>query len=292
MRLIVPFSAMLATAAFAACATAPHPPGSYTAVTDGGGSVHYEDYASDKKTTPIVLVHGGFVDRRVWSSNLAGLSERRRVIAVDLPGHGRSGVPAHFSMDVYADAVAAAMDDASVERAVLVGQSMGVAVIHSFSRNYPGRTAGLVCIDGPLRRNFNPADFETLRAALKGEEYREVVQAFVSQVIDSSELLTDNHKVLVKEMVDAIPQGTLVGDLDALLDETIWAMNDPIEVPVLVLNAESPDWTDDYRKSVDKLVTGQPYEYVTWAGVSHLLMLEKPAELNEAVLAFVAAVER
>jgi pimeloyl-ACP methyl ester carboxylesterase len=59
----------------------------------------------------------------------------------------------------------------------------------------------------------------------------------------------------------------------------------------LVINAESPYWTDDYRAFVDELVTGRPYEYHKWDDVSHMLMMEKPKEYNDIVLKFVRMVD-
>ncbi len=281
---------VLPALALAGCSVAPHPPGSYSTTTYGK-AVHYDDYATDKEGTPIVLVHGGGIDSRVWNYNISGLSEQRRVIAVDLPGHGRSEIPSEYSMDVFAAGIAAVMDDAGVERAVLVGQSNGVPTIRQFYRNYPGRTAGLVCTDGGLRQVLDSAMVEPLMAALESENFREAVQALLSEATSSSTLLTDEQKALISEVTLAQPQETFVGGLVATLDESIWATNDPINVPVLVINAESPYWTDDYRAFVDELVTGRPYEYHKWDDVSHMLMMEKPKEYNDIVLKFVRMVD-
>jgi pimeloyl-ACP methyl ester carboxylesterase len=281
---------VLSVLADTGCAAAPHPPGSYSA-TLHGKAVHYDDYATDKEGTPIVLVHGGWIDSRVWKYNIPGLSEKLRVIAVDLPGHGRSDIPTEYSMDVFAAAIAAAMDDAGVERAVLVGQSNGVPTVRQFYRNYPERTVGLVCTDGALREIIDSAMIESLITQLESEDFQEIVLARIGEVTRSSTLLTDAQVAQLEEVVLAQPQQTIVGDIVTRRDESIWA-TDPIDVPVLIINAKSPNWTDDYRAFVDELVTDRPYEYHEWDDVSHLLMMEKPKEFNEAILKFARMVDR
>ena len=85
-----------------------------------GRRIHYLDAGRGELT--LVLVHGWASDRRVWSEQVAALARTHRVLAVDLPGHGRSEAPARgHSMDVYADGIAAVLDAAGVSAAVLVG---------------------------------------------------------------------------------------------------------------------------------------------------------------------------
>ena len=73
-----------------------------------------------------------------------------RVITMDLPGHGKSDLPkdGKFSMEQFARAVEAVRAEAKVERAVLVGHSMGTPVIRMYALIYPARVAGLVLVDG------------------------------------------------------------------------------------------------------------------------------------------------
>jgi pimeloyl-ACP methyl ester carboxylesterase len=74
------------------------------------------------------------------------------VIALDLPGHGQSDKPQiAYTMDLFANAIDAVMRDAKVERAVLVGHSMGTPVARQFYRKYPQKTLAIVIVDGGLR---------------------------------------------------------------------------------------------------------------------------------------------
>ena len=198
--------------ALASCSNVPHPPGEYwTTVT--GKVLYYHDYATDAEGATIVLVHGGWVDGNVWKYNTAGLSDERRVIVIDLPGHGRSEIPAKYTMNVFANAIKAALDDAGVQRAVLVGQSNGVPTIRHFYRRYPERTLGLVLVDGPLRESLDKADLEAFLAELASPRFREVVLARVAQVTTSSTLLTEGQVALIEKLVRAAPQETVLGDI-------------------------------------------------------------------------------
>ena len=74
------------------------------------------------------------------------------MIAIDLPGHGQSDKPqVTYSMDYFARAVEAVMNDAKAKRAVLVGHSMGTPVARQFYRKYPQKTLAIVIVDGVLR---------------------------------------------------------------------------------------------------------------------------------------------
>jgi pimeloyl-ACP methyl ester carboxylesterase len=115
---------------------------------------------------PIVLCDGIGCDGYVWRHlrrDLAG----RRLVHPHYRGHGRSsppGDPARVSIPALADDLAAVLDDAGVERAVLAGHSMGVQVALETYRRHPGRVVGLILLCGapshPLRTFRGTATLE------------------------------------------------------------------------------------------------------------------------------------
>ncbi|WP_225753735.1 alpha/beta fold hydrolase [Actinotalea sp. Marseille-Q4924] len=107
---------------------------------------------------PLVLLHGFPLDHRMWLDVTDLLPGDPTVLAPDLPGFGASpagedvaealGAPTDApSLDVAADAVAAALQDAGVERAVVAGLSMGGYVAMALLERHPGLVAGLGLID-------------------------------------------------------------------------------------------------------------------------------------------------
>lgn len=96
----------------------------------------------------IVLVHGFGCDSTVFEPQIAHLSRRLRVLALDLPGHGRSGDGRKtWTMEAYGDDVRAACDAIGASQVVLVGHSMGGPVILEAARAMPGRVLALVPIE-------------------------------------------------------------------------------------------------------------------------------------------------
>lgn len=91
---------------------------------------------------PLVLLHGFCEDGSVWD-NLMPALHNIRIIRVDLPGFGGSDLPVAPGMDVYADAVCAALNDLSVDKCVLTGHSMGGYTALEFAEKHPERLAGL-----------------------------------------------------------------------------------------------------------------------------------------------------
>src|ERR1041384_2859936 len=104
----------------------------------------------ERGSGPVLLfVHGFPLDRTMWIPQLAGLAKVRTCVALDLRGHGLSAdsSPGDYSMDLFADDIAATMDSMGAETADLCGLSMGGYVLFSFWRRPPARVRSLIFID-------------------------------------------------------------------------------------------------------------------------------------------------
>lgn len=99
---------------------------------------------------PIVLLHPWGTNMRVWRDVAPRLATTRRVLLIDLPGHGRSGKPSgEYPLRRMAGAVLDAMDEAHIARAVLAGNSLGGATAIEVAARAPERAVGLVLIGAP-----------------------------------------------------------------------------------------------------------------------------------------------
>lgn len=245
-----------------------------------GVGVHYTNYGTGEKA--LLFVHGWSSDETVWKKQAAELAKSTRVLTVDLPGHGQSDQPEiAYTMDYYARALDAVLRDAGVKKAVLVGHSNGTPVIRQFYRRYPEQVSGLVIVDGALRSFGNAEEMEKFIAPLRAPNYAENAGKFIDHI---TEPMKDSaERAAIKSMMLRTPQRVAVSEMEGILDPVLWK-TDPIEVPVLIVLAKSPFWTDEYEKFVRGLVPHLQYE--TLDGVSHFLMLDKPREFNELVLAF------
>lgn len=107
--------------------------------------------------TPVLLTHGFAATAAMWDLNIGALSVDRTVIVWNQRGHGDSDSPEDlgcYGQDVSVEDMAAILDAAGAERAVLCGMSLGGYLSLAFHLTYPKRVAGLVLVDtGPGYRN-------------------------------------------------------------------------------------------------------------------------------------------
>jgi pimeloyl-ACP methyl ester carboxylesterase len=99
--------------------------------------------------SPVCLLHGIGSQSGSWARQLEALAPRFRAIAWDAPGYGESDRLAAESPSAgdYADSFAAFLDAIGVERAVLVGSSLGALMAGAFAARWPERTAGLMLLN-------------------------------------------------------------------------------------------------------------------------------------------------
>jgi pimeloyl-ACP methyl ester carboxylesterase len=94
--------------------------------------------APDRTLPTLVFVHGAANDHSVWALQSRYFSHHGwNVLAVDLPGHGRSGGDALPSVEAIAEWIPALLDTAGVDRAVLVGHSLGALAVHHCAALHP-----------------------------------------------------------------------------------------------------------------------------------------------------------
>src|SRR5687768_1502395 len=107
------------------------------------------NYVSRGEGFPTLLLHGFPFDHRTWNEQLTALSDVARVIALDLPGFGKSpAFPRSMKprIDDYAEAVADMITDLNLGKVALVGHSMSGYIALAFARLYPEKLAGLVLV--------------------------------------------------------------------------------------------------------------------------------------------------
>ena len=231
----------------------------------------------------VVLVHGWTCDSSSWDAQVPVLAKHYRVIALDLPGHGRSGAPkdGKFSMDLFARAVEAVRAEARADKIVLVGHSMGAPVIRQYARLFPKHVAGLVSVDGPLdMRQFvdgvKPQSFT-------GPEGLKAREAMIRGMFTPQTPPVLQRKILA--MMLKAPEATAVGAMGSMLDPAL-RKSDVTPMPALAIWAG----TIPHLPNVEEAKKVLPYYSQTQvAGTGHFVMMEKPDEFNQLVTSFVDA---
>lgn len=106
-------------------------------------SISYKDEGINNDNV-IVLIHGFLETSETWKNFAKELSEKYRVISIDLPGHGNSSLHNKpYTMCKYAEAIMNVVDNEYIEKVFLIGHSMGGYVALAFAENYPEKLTGL-----------------------------------------------------------------------------------------------------------------------------------------------------
>ena len=252
------------------------------AATVDGIPLHWSASGSGPRT--VMLIHGWTCDSTSWDAQVPALAKQYRVIALDLPGHGRSGSPADgkFSMDLFARAVEAVRSEAGADKVVLVGHSMGAPVIREYARLFPQRVAALVAADGTFvapagGRGAMPAMTLTGPSGLAARD------AMIRGMFGPSTPRDVQDKVL--KMMLGAPEATAAGAMNAMM-AWVAAPQDttPKRLPVLGIYAEKSPAGN--RESTTKIFPS--FEYQEIPGTSHFLMMEKPDDFNGRLTTFLA----
>jgi pimeloyl-ACP methyl ester carboxylesterase len=251
----------------------------------GTNRVHYQTEGQGSNT--IVFVHGWACNAGFWREQVSAFGDKTKLVLIDLPGHGESDKPeVDYTMDYFADAVIAVMRDAKVEKATLVGHSMGTPVICKVYAKAPERVAGLVAVDGFLRRpKMSDEQAEAIAAPYRKPEYREQVKQMMSYMFPNAG--TEALRERVTEEMLKTPQHVMASAMGEMfnLKQPAWDLA-KVDVPVMSINAKSPMWTESYEQYVRSISPKTEYRLIE--GTGHFVMLEKPAEFNAALMEMLA----
>lgn len=207
-----------------------------------GRSLHYETFGSGDDV--VVLLHGLLLNtklNRAFARRLAGGG--RRVLLLDLLGHGQSDKPVHaaeYRFDTYVEQVMALLDHLEIEEAALGGVSLGANVSLLAAATHPERVRGLI-VEMPVLEWAVPAAALTFVPLLLATHYaRRVLVPFADLVrglprtgIDAFDSLLDAAS-LPPDVVSAILHGILVGPIAPTFEARA-----ALEIPVLVIGHQA-----------------------------------------------------
>jgi pimeloyl-ACP methyl ester carboxylesterase len=276
---------LLVAAVAASTMAAADSPSRFT--TLDGVRVHYQSYGAGREA--VVFIHGWTCDLTFWRLQ-APLYEKRRSLLIDLPGHGASGKPEiSYTQELFARAVDAVMRDAGVEKAVLVGHSMGTPVALTVLRLYPKKVSGLVIVDGFIpappkndaEREKQAAQRAEMAKKFRSPDYKQAVDGMFKFMF--TEQTPAPLREEIREKMSAAPHHVLASAMEGMM-----ALEPPanlhFEIPTLAIMAKR-EGQADYEKYLHGVFPNLR-SYQAWEGAGHFLMMEQPERFNTALAQF------
>lgn len=258
-----------------------------------GGHIDYLDTGAGD--TLIVLLHAGYVDRRMWGDQIAHLAAGARVVAPDARAHGQSSTP--FEPFRQCDDVAALIRHLDAGPAILIGTSMGAGTAVDTALEYPDLVTALV-ISGagtnePVFEDpWSLSQLARLQRAMDAMDAAAWIDAELDYAAGPARTLDDLDQSVVKQLrtmhkhfvathvrPGIVPPGHVVGS---------WERLPEISIPVLGIVGEA-DGVDHHRmceRAVASVQDGRGVARIADAG--HYPNLERPAEWDAIVDEFLA----
>ncbi|MBF0529642.1 MAG: alpha/beta hydrolase [Deltaproteobacteria bacterium] len=253
-----------------------------------GAKVHYVNYGQGP--TALIFIHGWTCNATFWTAQASYFTPRWRVLAVDLPGHGRSDAPhVAYTQEYLARAVHSVMDHAGVNRAVLIGHSMGFQVARQLARLFPDQAAALVSVDGSAWRQPTDEDEFMARkrrlasfvATLRSPQYQQVASSYIDLMFTKMSPPELRHEIKSKMLTT--PGHVAASAMEKMDDPWVWS-DFVVNVPTLAIYSRMPYVDADNREFLRRLFPS--LEYHEFSGTGHFLMMEEPEKFNRVLWDF------
>jgi pimeloyl-ACP methyl ester carboxylesterase len=249
--------------------------------------------ASSGAGTPLVLLHAFPLDGRMWAPQVEALAGTYQVVVPDFRGFGaaREQAVEVAGMDLLADDVARLLDDRGLDRVVLGGLSMGGYVALAFMRRHADRVSGLVLLDTKADADGDQARDARLEMAERvlAEGTGFVPEAMLPRLLGATSRehrpeLVEKVAALIREQGPKAIAGAQRGMAARAAATDVLAS---IAVPTLVVTGEEDTVTGpEVGRDLAAGIPGARFLLVEEAG--HLVNLEQPEVVNEALLDFLA----
>ena len=249
---------------------------------------------------PLLLLHGYGAGIWVWEKQIEALSQSYRVYALDLIGHGYSDRPKiSYTPETYIHFLADFMDGLGIEKATLIGNSMGGGMAWAMAIRYPERVDRLVlinCVPPDVLRQVKNESFRTLVAIKDIPILPYLVIAARSKNSIRWVLLecVSNIKLITPEVLNRQYQLSKIKGTTRVLYSTFKHAEEALELKDQLALIHQPTlfvWGEDdlifppeVGETLHQAITGSKFLSIEKSG--HIPMWETPDEVNQAILDF------
>ena len=235
----------------------------------------------------LIFVHGWSCDRSFWAGQLEPFSRKFKVVAVDLAGHGESGLGRkQWTIQSYGEDVAAVVKKLDLKRVILIGHSMGGDVIPEAALRLQGRVLGLIWLD----------TYKKLGAGRSPEQVEAFAAKFRSNFVDTtrdfvrSMFVPTSDPALVERVaakMSSAPPSVAVPSLESAFgySREMPRTLEKVHLPVIAIN---PDNASTDVASLERYGV----QVILMPGVGHFLMMEDPPRFNGLLSAAIDRLQR
>jgi pimeloyl-ACP methyl ester carboxylesterase len=251
-------------------------------LTIAAGVAFWDHAPGDARGAPLLLVHGAGGTHLHWPEAIRALPGRR-VLPVDLPGHGQAPPPGERSISAYAEALLGLLDALGIPRVVVAGHSMGGAIALTLALEAPGRVAGLFLVGTGARLRVAPA---ILAASADPERAAEVAE--ITAAASFGPAVGPEERAAFARALAAQPRGVVHGDFTACDTFDVVDRLGEVRAPAsVVVGSEDRLTPPKYAALLRDRLPGEGMLLVPGAG--HMVAWEAPAAVAGAAETFLGA---
>lgn len=254
-----------------------------------GAPLYYEDAGTGPA---LVLIHEGIADSRMYDDQFDALARHYRVVRYDLHGFGRSGTPDQAY--THHEALHTLLHHLSIDRAALLGMSLGGIVAIDYALTYPTKVAALLLLASGIGGYPISEAIAVLAApiaeAFKAGDFVRAIDLSVRFWVDGPKRSPEEVDPIVRERVRTMYTDVLRRSRDGgrqadLLDPPAYTRLGEIHVPTLVVvgTGDIPNILEQ-ADLLERNITGA--RKVVLPRVAHVLNMERPTEINRIILDF------
>jgi 2-hydroxy-6-oxonona-2,4-dienedioate hydrolase len=241
---------------------------------------------------PVILLHGLGGNSTNWTLNINVLAAKYRVIVPDQIGFGQSDKPLiNYRVGTYVDFLDRLYNELKIERAVLVGNSMGGWIAALYAIAHPEKVTRLVLVDAA---GFAPPkDFDAKQLAALNPSTRDGVRQLAALVFYNKQLYTSDTAIdfmLAQRMAagDGYTIQSLIESI-ARREDMLDGKLSSIKQPTLLIWGRHDGLTPlaEFGERFKREIAGA--EFIVFEECGHVPMVEKPTEFNAALMKFLAA---
>ena len=266
------------------------------------GELAYVEAGKGDKT--LIFIHGLSSNADAWSKNIEVLQKKYRCIAIDLPGYGRSyKVGEAFTPTIFADAVKQLMTQLKINKAVVVGHSMGGQTAIKFAANNPELVSSLVLVAPAGIEEFTALEGNMMTAIMTQQTVESTTDEQIRKNYETNfNQMPKEVEQMIKDRIN-IKHAADFGDHAMAIQKSVKGMLDDkviddlskIKVPTLVMYGDKdmliPNryfhanmTVNDVANKAKDLIRNSEVKIISDGG--HFLQYEKAKEVNDEILNF------